>query len=298
LGEPADPWIADLAGKQHGYVTRRQLLPLGVSADAIDYRIKIGRLIPVYAGVYAVGHLPALVQDRAFAAVLAFGPGAVLSHDSAACVWGVYRRWTTPFHVTAPGARRRPGIQGHRGRLGRRDTTRQLGLPVRSPARTLMDIAPALADRSLTRAVNDLRRSNYLFLGDLAELVLRCSRATGAARLRPFIITPTGPTASEFEDAFQAFCQRFGLPTPPVNEPLAGYTVDAFFPVERVIVELDGYDFHSDRGAFESDRERDATMLALGIVTVRITWERLIHTPEREARRLLVILESRRPLTP
>jgi Transcriptional regulator, AbiEi antitoxin len=88
MADSIDRLIAELAGRQRGYVKRRQLLAAGLGAKAIDYRVRIGRLIPIYAGVYAVGHVPTLPQDRAFGALLACGPGAVLSHGSAATLWG------------------------------------------------------------------------------------------------------------------------------------------------------------------------------------------------------------------
>lgn len=295
MPESADRWIAALAREQRGYVTRRQLLALGMSAHVIEYRIATGRLLRVYNGVYAVGHEPTLAHDRAFAAVLACGPGAVLSHASAASVWGIYRRWETPFHVSITGSpRRRDGIRVHRVKLDPSDRDSQLGLPVTSPARTLIDNAPDLTDKALTRAVNDLRLQHYLVLDDLAAAIDRCFGYPGVPRLREFVETPTGPTRSEFEDAFKAFCKRYGLPQPLTNEPLAGFEVDAYFHAERVVVELDGEPFHSDRDSFERDRERDAALLALGFVTVRITWTRLIETPQREAARLLAILEQRR----
>lgn len=285
--------IAALARGQHGYVTRRQLLDVGLGAEAVRSRVKSHRLIPVYAGVYALGHQPTLPQDQAFAAVLACGDGALLSHATAASVWGISKRWTTPFHVTVATARRRAGIQMHRGKLHPRDFDRQLDLPVTSPARTLLDNAPELTDKALTRAVNDLLRSHLLVLEDLVATLDRHPRHRATRRLQEFIEAPTGPTASEFEDAFIAFCRRFALPQPLCNARVAGYEVDAYFPMERVIVELDGWRFHSSRASFESDRERDAALLTLGIVTVRITWSRLIKTPEREAARLRQILEAR-----
>src|SRR5437763_14016018 len=101
---PIDHAITALANRQRGYVRRQQLLSLGVTRHEVDYRIKIGRLIPVYAGVYAVGHIPTLAQDRAFGAVLACGPGTVLSHGAGGGVWAVFRRWELPFEVTAPTA--------------------------------------------------------------------------------------------------------------------------------------------------------------------------------------------------
>ena len=108
----------------------------------------------------------------------------------------------------------------------------------------------------------------------------------------------TGITRSMFEDAFLRFVRHFGLPTPQINVKIGGYLVDALFAAEKVIVELDGWEFHSDRRAFESDRERDAALLALGYVTIRITWARLTGLSEREADRLQQILADRQPGTP
>lgn len=290
-----DRQLAALAQRQRGYVTRKQLLALGQKGHVIDYRIAIGRLIPVHAGVYAVGHVPTLPQNRAFGALLACGSGAVLSHATAGAVWGIYRRWEVPFEVTVPGSRCRPGIRVHRAKLTRRDMTRQLGLPVTSPARTLLDMASHLSEKALRRAVNDLRRP-YLRLDDLAELLDRCPRHAGAGKLQPFVRAPRGPTRSEFEDAFQAFRERYGLPEALINITVAGFEVDVYFPVQRVVVELDGWEFHKDREKFMSDRDQDATLLALGIVTLRITWDRLVAKSAREARRLIRILEQRAPL--
>ncbi len=295
MAEAIDRRIAELARRQRGYVTRRQLLALGESRHEIDYRIKTGRLIPVYAGVYAVGHLPTLPHDRAVGALLACGEGAVLSHGSAAALWGVFKSWKMPFEVTTPSARRRPGIRAHRSVLTRADISYQAGIRVTTVTRTLLDVAPRMTDKALRRAVNDLRRPGHLRLDALAVLLERFPRAPGTARLRPFLDARTGPTRSQLEDDFFAFCERFGLPTPQVNVHVAGREVDAWFPEERVIVELDGWDFHSDRGSFEGDRDKDTTALEHDIVTVRLTDRRMTGSPEREAERLLRILRSRRP---
>jgi hypothetical protein len=168
---------------------------------------------------------------------------------------------------------------------------------VTSPARTVLDNAPRLRDRALTRAVNDLRLANYLRLEDLAELLERCPRHAGAGRLRRFVQDPRGPTRSQFEDAFHAFTDHHGLPRALVNVKVAGFELDAYFPVERVAVQLDGWDFHSSRESFINDRDQDTTLLAIDIPTIRITWERIKDKSAREARRLLKILERRRPLS-
>jgi hypothetical protein len=116
----------------------------------------------------------------------------------------------------------------------------------------------------------------------------------GAGRLGGFIKRKGGPTRSGFEDDFPAFCRRFGLPEPVMAAKVAGCEVDALFPDEKVIVELDGWDFHCSRESFENDRERDATTLAAGCVTVRLTWERMHGRAVREAARLRTILDQRR----
>jgi very-short-patch-repair endonuclease len=269
-------------------------MKFGLSEKAIRHRVKAGRLIPVYAGVYAVGHLPTLPQDLAFGALLACGSGAVLSHGSAAVVWGIFKRWEMPFEVTTPSLRRRPGILVHRAVLTRQDIRTQLGLRVTSPARTVLDVAPRMTDKALTRAVNDLRRPGYLRLHELATVLERFPRSRASSRLSSFLHDPTGPTRSEFEDAFFAFSKRFGFPKSQVTARACGFEVDVLFAEERVIVELDGWSFHNTRRSFESDRERDAELLARGFVTIRITWEQLVHDPERVAERLWAILRTRR----
>jgi Transcriptional regulator, AbiEi antitoxin len=295
MAEAIDKAMAAVAKRQRGYVTRRQLLHLGLGRQAIDYRLRLGRLIPVYAGVYAVGHVPIGAADRAAGALLACGPEAVLSHGSAASLWGFFKRWELPFEVTTVGDRRPRTIRVHRSTsLTRKDIGHHLGLRVTTPARTILDIAPRLTDKALTRAVNDARLSNYLRLPALGELLERCSRHPGAKRLTPFLQAPSGPTRSEFEDEFLAFTKRFGLPLPNVNATVGGREVDALFEAEKLIVELDGYDYHSSKDAFEGDRERDAEHLLDGYGTVRVTWDRLTGTPRKEATRLHAILARRR----
>ncbi len=294
---PVDRAVAAISHRQRGYITREQLSRLGLDPNAIVYRVRIGRLIPAHHGVYAVGHLPVSPPDRAAAAVLACGPGAALSHASAAALWD-FGRWRTPFHVTAPSNHRRPGIRVHRSTsLARRDLVRQLGIRATSPARTILDCAPALGGRRLTRMVNNARIANRLRLADLADVLERFPRHPGARALLPFVQAPTGPTRSEFEDAFLIFCRRYDLPRPLINQRLAGYEVDALFAAERVVVELDGWSFHSSRASFETDRDKDADLLVVGFATVRITWERLLSSPDAEAQRLRAILGRRRKPT-
>jgi very-short-patch-repair endonuclease len=287
--------IRTLAGRQYGHVTRAQLLGLGLGRGAIDHRIEAGKLIVVHPGVYAVGHQQTTAVALAAAAVLACGPDAVLSHESAAALWGMRDRWPRRPEVTAPRNRRRPGICAHRSRtLSAKDIRRHRGIRVTSPARTVLEIASRLSAPALARTVNDGRLGRHLRVADLAELLERLPQHPGTPRVLPLIRTATGPTRSQFEDAFVAFDERFGLPFPRMNARVAGYEVDALFEAERLIVELDGFEYHRDRRSFERDRERDAATLAAGYGTVRLTWERFTGSPDREAARLHAILRARR----
>ena len=262
---------------------------------AIYYAVRTGRLFRVYRGVYAVGHPPIHPIERAAAAVLACGPRAALSHGSAMTLWGYWRRWDEPFEVMLAGDRRPRGIRTHRcSTLLGRDVVVHHGIRVTSRARTLLDMAPRIRPKSLTRFVNDARRARLLTLADLADVATRNPAHPGARALMKEAQNPHNPTRSEGEDSFPAWCERYGLPTPIMDTILHGFEVDAYFPQERLVVELDGWPFHRDRNKFESDRDQDATLLAQRIATVRITYDRLESDPDREAARLHAILEGRR----
>ncbi len=278
----------------HRCVTRAQLLALGLGSAAITYRARHGRLYRVHQGVYTIGGPPRTPHERAHAAVLACGPGAALSHGSALTLWGFQKRWVMPLHVSVPGDRRRPGIVIHRvPKLTRADIRTHLGIQVTSPARTVLDCAPDLTAQRLARIINDGRRSGVLRLPTLTGVIQRFPLHPGCASLRPLLERPAGPTRSEFEDAFLAFCDRFGFPRPEVNAEVNGYEVDALFAAEGVIVELDSWAFHQDRGAFENDRNRDVDNLVTGLVTYRLTWDRMNGDPGYEAGRLEKVLKHR-----
>ena len=200
------------------------------------------------------------------AAVLACGQGAVLSHTSAAALWGL-GRWGGPFEVTTRTCRRHEGIRVHRSRtLTRADVTRHYGIPTTTPARTLHDLARVLDPPALTRAVNDARLRHLVKIDE----------------------PRTGPTRSVFEDAFLAFVDRHALPRPEVNQIVAGYEVDMLWRPRRLIAELDGRAYHED--SFEEDRDRDAALTAAGFRVVRVTWRRLTRQEKREAGRFRALL--------
>ena len=294
--QATDRAIAAVAAKQRGNITRLQLLGLGLDDAAIAYRVKIGRLHRVFRGVYSVGRPPGSPEDWAAAAVLACGSGAALSHGSGMTLWGYWRRWDRPYEVTVVGDRRTCGITVHRSTtLRRHDVTRQLGIRVTTPARTIFDISPRQTDKAFKRTVSNALHSPWLTEDQLADAVARHPNLPGARRAASLLGLPGTPTRSAWEDDFPGFCQRYGLPTPIMGAPLFGYIVDALFVRERVIVELDSKEFHLDPIAFETDRERDAEMLLHGFVTVRATWERIEQRPQREAQRLNAILAAHAP---
>jgi hypothetical protein len=267
---PPDLALARLAAPQHGVVTRIQLLNAGFNVNAIEYRLRIGRLHQLHRGVYAVGHRPPSPHARAMAAVLACGPGAVLSHQSAAVLWEIVPRRQGLIDVTARSHHQHRGIRAHRSKtLRRQDITRHYGIPITTPARTLHDLARVLPSHSLTRAVNEARIRNLISDGHYE----------------------TGPTRSRLEDDFLRFVDEYDLPRPEVNQTIAGKEVDMLYRAERLIVEVDSHTFH--RHTFEEDRERDAHFLSEGFDTLRVTSHRLTRAPQREADRLGAILAAR-----
>jgi Protein of unknown function (DUF559) len=280
--------MSRVADRQYGHVTRPQLLELGVPSATIAYWVANRRLVRVHAGVYALGHAQHGAPARAMAALLACGDHAFLSHDSAAALWGV-RTWPRIPEVTCALERRRPGIRTHRtDTLSTRDVRKHQNIRVTSPARTILDIQSRLTDAQLIRAVNDLRIAKHLRQTELERLLEAC------ARVRALIDPTEQPTRSPKEDEFLVFCTQHGFPRPKINTTLHGYEVDALFPAEKVIVEIDGWHFHRSHESFESDRDRDADLAQYGYLTIRLTSARMTERPVHEAARLHRTLERHR----
>lgn len=271
--------IAHLAEQQHGHLTRAQLLALGVASSTIAHWVATGGLVRVHTGVYALGYRRVEPVARAMAAVLAAGPGAVLSHDSALALWGL-RRWPPVPEVIAPRCVRRPGIRAHRSTtLTAADTTKQLGVPVTRVARAIDDIRPRLTQRQYVRLVNDARLQHLISADEAAERL-------GHGR---------NPTRSALEDDFQRWITDYDIPQPLINARVGDHEVDALWPVEMVIGELDHPATHSDPTTFREDRRRDRVNRELGYETVRLTRE---DFTAEEAERLKRLLLSRRPPSP
>ena len=155
-------------------------------------------------------------------------------------------------------------------------------------------MAPRLGDRQLKGTISTALHSPWLTESQLAEALARHPHRPGAKRIASLIGLPGTPPRAGWEYDFPAFCKAYGLPAPVIGAIVCGYVVDALFVEEKLIVELDSWEFHKDPIAFQTDRERDAETLAKGFVTLRITWERLELAPAREGPRLRRILAQRR----
>lgn len=235
----------------------------------------------LHRGVYLVGPLEAPLS-RPAAATLAVGAGAVVSHESAAAIWGFGVRRGHAIDVTLAGraARNRRGIALHRTRqLEAEDATVHRAVPITTPARTLLDLAAMLDEQRLARAVEQAELGRLTTSGELAVLVARRGRHRGCARLAAVLEPDRQMTRSAAERRMLELVAAARLPTPAANTRVGGHEVDFLWPAQRLIVEVDGYAFHSSRAAFERDRERDADLQALGYRIIRLTWRRLTQEP-------------------
>jgi len=279
-----DTRLARLATRQHGVAAHHQLIRLSFTRGVIEHRLATGWLQPLYRGVYAVGHSALTVHGRWMAAVLACGPGAVLSHRDAADLWGLRPSGRRDIDVTARRGRAgQPGITLHRPRTFHPDdrTVRER-IPVTTVARTLLDLAEVLNPRQLERAVEEAERRRLFDLRAVERLLARSHGRRGARRLRQVLAPralPALEARSELERRFVDLCRDAGLPLPALNVSVEGFIVDALWPNARLIVELDGFAFHRTRKAFEADRARDAALQLADYRLLRITYRRLDAEP-------------------
>ena len=218
-----DQLIAELAARQHGVVSWRQLLALGLGRGAIEHRIRIGQLHRLHRGIYAVGHRSLSRNGRWMAAVLACGDGAVLSHSSAAALWDLRPSAAGKTDVTVgarSGRASRTDIRVHRSSvLPASEITDRDGIAVTTVERTLLDLAQTVTRSSLERA---LERAEGLRLFDLramqAAIDLRSTRP-GRPQLAAILADyeEDEPTRSEMENQFLALCTDHAIPRPRVN---------------------------------------------------------------------------------
>jgi hypothetical protein len=274
-----------IAERQHGIVAMRQLIALGFSKEMVRARVRAGLLIPLYRGVFALGHRRISRHGEWMAAVLACGPGAVLSYGSAAHLWGI-RGSYGPIEVTRVSGHHRPhGVRLHQTRsLPDEDMDEHAGIPVTSLPRTLVDEASRLDDQQMERALVEADRSGRLRWPQLDQVLDRSNGRKGVGRLRR-LAQDVNPNAidvrSPLEVDFLALCRRFKLPPPQVNVLIEGCLVDFYWPQARLIVEADSYAHHANRPAFERDHVNTVRLKFVGYEVLRATKGMLEPRPEQ-----------------
>jgi very-short-patch-repair endonuclease len=280
-----DSEVSALAARQHGAVTTAQLAEAGLSEAAIGHRVERGQLTRVHRGVYRVGPVPDTLTSP-MAAVLACGPTAVLSHQAAAVLFGARAATGGSIDVTVDGhGRSRDGIRVHRAKLAPEERTERLAIPVTTPARTILDLAGALAEEDLERTLNELFVQRLVKAKDVNDLLTRHPNRRGTAVLRGLLDDPK-LTRSDAERLLLRLVRSAQLPIPQTNVRVGRFEVDAYWPLERLVVEMDGFGAHGTRRAFERDRARDADLIVLGLRVLRVTWRQLVHEPQAVVARI------------
>jgi predicted transcriptional regulator of viral defense system/very-short-patch-repair endonuclease len=287
-GVSVDVELAELARRQHAVVNRRQLLRMGLGRRAIERRLEAGRLHRLHDGVYAVGHRLIPRDGWLMAAVLASGPEAVLSHRSAAALWGLRGYPEGAVHVTVPRkSTSSKQIRRHVSRVPGDERAAREGIPVTTVPRTIFDLA---ATEDVDAVISMLREAEYLRRWDrlsLWDLVERYPGRRGVRKVR-FALErlkkePPGRKRSKLEERFAPFLRRHRLPLPRFNDWILlepkRYQVDCHWPGTGQVVELDGWEGHNTRSAFREDRARDRRLRVAGYTVTHITWNQLDDEP-------------------
>lgn len=287
-GPQADERIAALAAGQHGVVSRRQLLDARITKTMIEKRIARRQLVPLHRGVYAVGHVHLRPNGYRLAAVLAVGPGAVLSHRDAAALHGLRDGGGARLDVSTAAERKstdRIRLHGRR-RLAPEDVTTVEGIPVTTVSRTLVDLAEVVAADGLRKALSEAERGRVLDVRGIEEALgrLRGRRGPATARLRAALrdLSDYGATLtrSRLEDRLLPLLDAHDLPRPATNAYVEGYEGDAVWHRHRLVVELDGWDAHKTRRAFQHDRTKANALTNAGWTVLRFTHDDLVRRPE------------------
>jgi hypothetical protein len=246
-------------------------------------RRQSGLLVPLHHGVYAVGHGRLSREGRWMAAVLACGPGAVLSHADAGHLWDICGSRRRVEVLRTSGGARHPGIRLHQTRrLDPVEVTIERKIPVTCIERTLLDLAGRKDDKSLERMLVQAYKSGRLSWPRLGRVLGRRRGRKGAGRLKRIAleVDPQAlETRSVTEVDFLALCREADLPTPAVNVLVQGHLVDFLWSAPKVVVETDSWGFHGDRPAFERDRQTDVDLVGAGYDVHRTTYKMLERNP-------------------
>jgi predicted transcriptional regulator of viral defense system len=275
--------ISQLAERQCGVVSRRQLKGFGLGDATLTRWLKAGRLHRVHPGVYAVGHRALSEKGRLAAALLYAGPGAALSHETGAWWLALTKDRPTQLAVSVP--RRRRSLRGLRIHHPRHlDRIWHRGLPVTSPARTLLDLAACARRAELRRALAEAFYLRLVTVASVEAVLIRGHPGSGALREALAAHTPQlARTRSVLEERFLELCERYAIPAPEMNVRIEGLMVDAVWRRQRVIVELDGQQAHGDVVAIDRDRARELTLRAAGWLVHRYSWRQITQEGESVA---------------
>jgi very-short-patch-repair endonuclease len=274
----------DLVRAQHGVVTRVQLEALGFTRRGVEHRIRTGRLFLVSTGVYAVGRPELTPHGRRMAAVLACGDGAVLSHRSAAELWGIGREWEGRIDVTI---RRRSRLQRKglkvrtRPSLDARSLTKRHGIPVTDPVQTLIDLATELKPLRLERAVNEADKLDLVDPETLRRALHGHQGEPGVKKLATLLDRHTFRLSdSDLEVLFRPLALAAHLPAPLTKQWILDYEVDFYFPDHDLIVETDGLRYHRTPSQQARMARRDQVHTAAGIRVLRFTHWQIAHAAD------------------
>jgi hypothetical protein len=278
-----DQVLAAVATAQRGLVTLHQLAAMGIGEGAVANRVSGGRLHRVFPAVFSVGHSYVTPEARCLAAVLACGDGSFLSHRAGAWRWRILEPlpWRIDVIVPRTGRTGCRGIAVHRPRcVPESEVTILDGIRVATVARVLLDLGDVMSTRAQLGCVREAEVKGVLDRAELQAVLERAPRRRGSRALKLFLgTTREADVRSRIERPFLDLCHRAGLPEPEANMPLtvAGRWLrpDFLWRDLKVIVETDGAGTHYTISAFESDRRRDADLLAAGYVVLRFTRRRL-----------------------
>jgi hypothetical protein len=302
---PIDRAIADLTSLQAGLVARWQVLERGGTDDHIKSRLRSGRWIAYRPGVYLVNGQGRSPHRELWAVVLAAGPQAAISHESAGRLHGADLAPQLPvITVPHPSHPRLIGAVVHQSTdLKPRHVAEIHGLPVTTPARTFVDLA-AVLDRKSLRGVGEQ------FLVDRRVTAERLSRMFASlnrpgkrgfrqlAEVLDGLIGAGGIPESKLERKALGIITAAGIETPVPQHPFPGrlpgaFRVDLAFVAQRVIIEVDGRPFHTRDADAQRDRERDLAAAAAGWIVIRVMWETLRDNPDWFVDRLREVLSQR-----
>ncbi len=275
--------MSAIAAERHGVLSRTVLLDAGIGAGTIDDRLRQGRLVSLHRGVYSLGHSQLTDAGWRLAAADAYGPGAALSHISAATAWGILNGSLFPIHVSLAkrsGTATRARTKVHRlMRFDADEVTVRDAIPVTTVSRTILDLAASVRGRRLEQVV---RRASRLQLFDLREqrvLLDRHPHRPGVPELGRLLASLRGRGTDDFrsrmEIAFAQLCDDYDLPRPVVNGVILGERVDFYWPGTTLVVETDSFEFHAMPTTFANDRRRDQKLTLVGYTVIRLTWDQV-----------------------